>query len=232
MNVKAIHVNLLRDAERVSSSPIRPKVILPLVSGLALVSVLGWWGFQQMQIKLVDSEITSLQSEVDRQRKDFAEACKLKESMQAKEAELNQLKGYLKGRRAWGELLAELALTVPSETQLTLVEIPEPPPQNLQPPPGSKLPPLLGPTNAEERVVFRLAGKAVREESVLSMLKTIKTSAAFTNSLIVAAGDPKGGRETSPRMRKFGQDAVADTKGNRAIVFDVEYETPGRSFAP
>ena len=40
MSAKAIHLNLLQDSERLSSSPVRPKVILPIATGVFLAATL------------------------------------------------------------------------------------------------------------------------------------------------------------------------------------------------
>lgn len=232
MNAKALHLNLLQESERLSSSPVRPRIVLPIIAGLIFLAMLGWWGFLWIQQGLIGSEIAELKGDIAANENAYAEICRAKAVLQTKEAELAQLKGYLNARHVWGETLAAVATAMPEEIQLTLLEIPDPPPQKLKPQPGVKLPPLLGPTNAVERVSFRLAGRTASEEHVFRFLRAVRSSAAFTNNLVIAAGDAKSGQEQSPRMRQFGQDRMTDADGNRAIVFDVEYGTPGRNFAP
>lgn len=231
MSARAIHLNLLQESERLSSSPVRPRVILPVATGVFLVAMILWWGFQQLQGGLVGSELTNLRAEIAATEREYAEVCKQKEALRAKEAELGQLKGYMKARRTWGETLAAVATSMPEGIQLGLVEIPEPPPQNLNPPPGVKRPPLLGPTNELEAVSFRIAGKTAREAYVFDFLDAVKASSAFTNNLLIAQKLGAKG-EPSPKMHQFGQDKVTDEGGRRAIVFDVEYVTTGRRFAP
>ena len=227
MSAKAMHLNLLQESERLSSSPVRAKVLLPIISGLCLAAVLLWWVFLWLQLGLISTEAEELRASVTANQSAYAEVCKLKDEMGAKDAELGQFTGYVRGRRVWGEALAALAAALPEGIQLTALEIPEPPPQNLLPPPGIKLPPLLGPTNALEQVTLRIAGRTAREETLLKFLGAVKGEPSFTNVLVFAEGDAQ-----SPRMRQFGQDATTDAEGNRAIVFDVEYRTPGRNFAP
>ena len=231
MSAKAIHLNLLQDAERVSSSPVRAKVMLPLVAGVFLVVMLLWWVFLLLQGGLVSSELSDLRSEIAATDRDYAEVCKIKDVLRAKESELNQFKGYMKARRIWGETLAAVATAMPEGIQLGLIEIPEPSPQNLNPPPGIRLPPLLGPTNELESVTFRIAGKTAREAYVFDFLDAVKATPAFTNNLLVAQKVGATG-EPSPKMHQFGQDKTTDEGGRRAIVFDVEYATEGRRFAP
>lgn len=231
MSAKAIHLNLLQEAEKLSSSPVRAKVILPIATGTVLAAMLLWWVFLLLQGSLVRSDAKHLQSEIVATELSYAEACRAKGALAAKEAELNQCKGYLKARRVWGETLAAVATALPEGVQLGLVEISEPPLQNLKPPPGIKAPALPGPTNDLEAVTFRIAGRTAREAYVFDFLDAVKSSPAFTNNLLVAEklGD-KG--EPSPKMRQFGQAREVDEKGARAIVFDVEYATSGRRFAP
>lgn len=231
MSAKAIHLNLLQDSERLSSSPVRPKVVLPIATGVFLAATLLWWVFLLMQGGLVSSELSDLRSEIAATDGDYAEVCKLKDVLRSKESELDQFKGYMKARRVWGETLAAVATAMPEGIQLGLIEIPEPPPQNLNPPPGIRRPPLLGPTNELEAVTFRVAGKTAREAYVFDFLDAVKATPAFTNNLLIAQKQGAKG-EPSPKMHQFGQDKTTDEGGRRAIVFDVEYATGGRRFAP
>ena len=231
MSAKAIHLSLLQDSERLSSSPVRPKVILPIATGVFLAAMLLWWVFLLLQGGLVSSELSDLRSEIAATDKAYAEVCKFKDVLRAKESELDQFRGYMKARRIWGETLAAVATAMPEGIQLGLIEIPEPPPQNLNPLPGIRLPPLLGPTNELEAVTFRIAGKTAREAYVFDFLDAVKVTPAFTNNLLIAQKQGAKG-EPSPRMRQFGQDKMTDEGGRRAIVFDVEYATEGRRFAP
>lgn len=231
MSAKAIHLNLLLESERLSSSPVRPKVILPVAACVLLAAMLLWWVFLLLQGSLVGSEVADLRSEIAATDTPYAEACKLKDALGAAEAELNQCKSYLHARRTWGETLTAVATAMPEGIQLGMIEIPEPGRQNLNPPPGVKLPPLLGPTNELEAVTFRIAGKTAREAYVFDFLDAVKAMPSFTNNLLVCRKTGATG-EASPRMHQFGQDKTTDEGGNRAIVFDVEYLTTGRRFTP
>lgn len=231
MSAKAIHLNLLHDSERLSSSPVRTKVMLPLIAGGALAAMILWWVFLLLQVGLIGSEVRSLRSEVAASERTYGEVLKLKETLASKTAELDQCKGYLNARHRWGGVLAAVAEAVPPGIQLGMIEIPEPPQQNLQPPPGIKRPPLLGPTNEVEDVTFRIAGKTAREAHVFDFLDAIRGSASCTNNLLIAKGNGSGAG-VSPKMRQFGQDREVGDSGVRAIVFDVEYATSGRRFAP
>lgn len=227
MKSPVMHLNLLNPGERRSSSPVRLRVMLPLLSGLALAVTLGWWAVLETRLLLVEREVKAWKKELSANAKAHAEYCVTRDRMRALEAESRQEKGYLNACLGWGDLLAALPAACPDGMQLTTLEIPLPPPQRLSPPPGVKAPPLLGPTGVLERVTLRLAGRTVAEERLLSLLQNL-SAAAFTN-VLVQAKDAKGA-SASPRMRQFRQDANADLDGNRAIVFDVEYGTVGRRF--
>ena len=79
MSAKVIHLNLLQGSERLSSSPVRLKVILPIAMGVFLVAMLLWWVFLLLQGGLVSSELSDLRSEIAATERNYAEVCKLKE---------------------------------------------------------------------------------------------------------------------------------------------------------
>lgn len=233
MSAKVIHLNLLQASERVSSSPVRLKVILPIISAVAFVAVLVWWGFLQAELWVVSRNESDLRAQLSSDTTDWKKVAAVHEKLKTREAELAQLDGYLSARLTWGETLAELAQKMPAGIQLTSIEIPPPPPQVLTPPPGVKTPPLLGPTTSVERVLFRLAGRVSQESQLFALLNAITNSPVMTTNLIITSAQslPKG-EEMSPRMRHFGQESTPDSSGKRAISFDIEYRTPGRNFAP
>ena len=43
MNASNLHLNLLRDAEKVSSSPVRLRVMLPVITLFACIGLTLWW---------------------------------------------------------------------------------------------------------------------------------------------------------------------------------------------
>ena len=229
MKSPVMHLNLLHPAERRSSSPVRLRVMLPLLAGFALAVALGWWAVLETRLILVENEVKSWKKELAAKAREHAEYCAARDRMRALEAEDRQEKGYLNACLKWGDFLAAFPSACPDGMQLTTLEIPLPPPQNLIPPPGVKAPPLLGPTGVLERVTLRLAGRTVAEERLIALLQNL-SAGEFTN-VLVQAKDAKGA-SASPRMRQFRQDANADLDGSRAIVFDVEYKTVGRRFDP
>ena len=92
MNAPKLHLNLLRDSERQSSSPVRLRVMLPILAALACVGCLVWWGVLAGQLILAKAKVSSLQADLD--AKKAAHSGILKQMGDARElqAELDQLK--------------------------------------------------------------------------------------------------------------------------------------------
>ena len=64
MKAPNLHLNLLRASERQSSSPVRLRVMLPILAALACVGCLVWWGVLAGQLMLVKSQASSLQQDL------------------------------------------------------------------------------------------------------------------------------------------------------------------------
>lgn len=235
MKAPNLHLNLLRDQEVVSSSPVRIRVLLPVLAALACVAVLGWWGMLAAQEMMVRSQIKSIQDDLAARKAQHDEVLKTMARARDLQAELDQLALYGNARRSYGDALARLPGVLPEERQqriqLLSIEIPEPPPQDLTPPnarPGVKLPPLLGPTGTVEKVAFRIMGRTEKVEPVNALMESLATP-GFSNTLsIVKSALPE---EMSPRIHSFRQEASTPEKGAlRLLAFDIEYKCPERRF--
>ena len=228
MKAPNLHLNLLRDQEVCSSSPVRVRVLLPVLAGLACVAMAGWWGMLWMQENDVRTRAQKIRQDLDAGR---AEYSKIRTSIQEESTlalQLGQLALYRNARRSYGETLARLAEVMPEQVQLLSVEIPEPPPQDLRPPkvrPGQKYQPLPGPTGTVENVVFKIAGRTGKADQIQSLL-TALSQPAFSNVLDAVGVDGKG-----PRIQ-FGQEAAAAAGkgGKRLMAFDIEYRCRERRF--
>ena len=64
MKAPNLHLNLLREQEVVSSSPVRIRVLLPVLAALACVAVLGWWGMLFAQETMVKSQIRVIEDDL------------------------------------------------------------------------------------------------------------------------------------------------------------------------
>ena len=230
MNAPKLHLNLLRDGERQSSSPIRVRVMLPIFAVLACLGCLVWWGILAGQLILANTKVSKLQDDLKAKKAEHSGILKQMGDARELQAELDQLKMYANGRRTYGGLFKELANVVPEGVQLLSLEIPEPSAQNLLPPgakPGPKVKPLLGPTNPVERVTLRIIGRTPRETPVEQFMKSL-AEPAFTNCLVIAKDVPAD--QISPHVHSFHQDASPDERGLRLLSFDIEYRCAERRF--
>ena len=230
MKAPNLHLNLLRASERQSSSPVRLRVMLPILAAFACLGCLVWWGVLAGQLMLVKAQSGSLRQDLAAKKAEHGGILGQKADERNLQAELDQLTMYAHGRRTYGDLFKQVADVVPEGVQLMALEIPEPPVQNLLPPgakPGPKVKPLLGPTNTVEGVALRILGRTVKETPVESLMKALE-GPAFTNVLVIAKDVPAD--QASPRIRSFQQDTTPNDSGLRLLAFDVEYRCVERRF--
>ena len=228
MNTSNLHLNLLRETEKRSSSPIRVRVMLPILALLLCAGCAVWWAILFMQLLLLRGQLATVRSDLDGKKSAHAAILSEMAKMRDLQAELDQLNAYRNGRRAYGPLLAQLAETVPTNVQLTAITIPEPPPQMLSNPKMPKLPPLLGPTNTTEAVSFRLTGRTEKSAPVTALMDTL-AGETFKDWFVI---DKTGAPATqSPRIHSFRQETrVSEETGHRLLAFDVEYRCTERRF--
>ena len=235
---KAYHLNLLMESERVTSSPVRFRVMMPVLALLACLGMAVWWGDLGGRLMLVQAQCAQLRGE--RKARDAAHRDVLDQMARVREleAELAQLDAYRNSVVRRGDLLTALAEAVPLKVQLAKLEIPapEPPPVYVPPQPkpkkGKKAPPvdlsLYGPTGYVERASLVLAGRATKEAPILSLMESL-ASEAFTNDVVIARA-PAAASEQSPKIRAFRQDAARAPGAARLMAFEVEYRLTGRRF--
>ena len=238
MSGNAYHLNLLMESERVSSSPVRFRVMLPVLSMLACLGLAVWWAILGGQLMLAKTNVSRLETELrvhDAANREFlAKMAELNEI----NARLAQLDCYSNSVLRRGEMLASLAEVMPLKVQLVRLEIPAPahpavpkPPPPPKPKPGQKKKPAVpvtpGPTGYVERATMTLVGRTPKETPVLSLMESLE-SETFTNDLVIVRNprDPN----LSPRVRAFKQDVAKKGEGARMLVFDIEYLLRGRRF--
>lgn len=228
--MKAIHVNLLRENEVLSSSPVRIRVMLPVAMMLAAAGMVLWWLIVYGAVLLNTTSISSLENDVAAKKAEHQKILDQMNEANELETELEQLGYYRAARRPWGETLAHLAEVIPLKVQLTRLAIPPPPPQNLANPKSPKLPPLWGPDTTPEKVTLILAGRTTKETPVISMMESLESD-AFTNALVICR-DPRE-PEQSPRVKSFKQDSASNAASKtkqRMLSFEIEYTARERSF--
>ena len=156
MTSASFHLNLLKPSERLSSSPVRIRVIIPMMAFFSVVGMIVWWGSLFTSAKL--KELTE-QNEARRTNEKAARD--MHAEYLERVARLRQLDGYAASIRRIGPALAALAENMPVNVQLLDISISEPPPQNLKPAKPT-LPPLRGPTNTVERQTFTIEGRTAK----------------------------------------------------------------------
>lgn len=235
MKSTAFHLNLLMESERVSSSPVRFRVMLPILSMLACLGLAIWWAILGGQLMIAKTSLGNIEREL--REHDAAHRDVLAKMAEANDltARLAQLDCYSNSVLRRGELLASLAEVMPLKVQLVRLEIPAPahpvipkPPQFKPGQKKPKAPPaLLGPTGYVERATMVLVGRTPKETPVLSLMETLEGE-AFTNDLVIVRNprDPN----LSPKVRSFKQDVAKRGEGSRMLVFDIEYLLKGRRF--
>ena len=214
MSSKACHLNLLKASERVSSSPVRIRVMLPVLAMFAVAGAVVWWGSLLGRVLLARSSAQSLQTEIDTRKAAYADVMEKMNLANELESELEQLEYYRAGRHAYGGVLTSLAEVMPLKIQLTQLEIPPPPPQSLVPPgvaPGRPYTPLWGPTGNVESVSLVLSGRTPKETPIVTLMESLESD-AFTN-LITIVKDPRR------------------SEGSRMLAFEIEYRVKDRRFA-
>lgn len=226
MSAKAVHLNLLMESERLSSSPVRLRVMLPVLALLACVGMIVWWTVLFGRLLVLDTSTASLESEIASKKASYERVTQQMQQALELEAEIEQLDFYRASRRPWGKMLTSLAEAIPPKVQLVKLEIPAPPPQDLSLPKGVKGPPLWGPTGSVEKVSLFLYGRTPKETPVISLMETLE-SETFTNSLVIVK-DPRS-PDQSPKVHSFRQD-TAQRDGSRMLAFEIEYRGQDRRF--
>ena len=240
MSSPAYHLNLLMESERVSSSPVRFRVMLPVLSMLACLGLAVWWGILGGQLMLAKSSLGNTERELREHDAAHQDALAKMAELNDLTARLAQLDCYSNSILRRGEMLASLAEVMPLKVQLVKLEIPAPahpvipkPPPPPKPKPGQKkpkspaVPALLGPTGYVERATMVLVGRTPKETPVMSLMESLEGD-GFTNALQIVRNprDPN----LSPKVRSFKQDVAKKGEGSRMLVFDIEYLLRGRRF--
>lgn len=231
MSAKAYHLNLLKASERVSSSPVRLRVMLPVLAMFAVAWAVIWWGSLLGRVLMAKSSIQTLQSEIDTRKAAYADVMEKMNLANELESELEQLEYYRGGCRSYGEVFTALAEVMPLKIQLTRLEIPPPPPQSLVPPgvlPGRPYTPLWGPTGNVESVSLVLAGRTPKETPIVSLMESLESD-TFTNFISIVK-DPRRS-DQSPKVRSIRQDTSRRGEGSRMLAFEIEYRLKDRRFA-
>ena len=219
MKTASFHLNLLKQSERVSSSPVRLRVLVPLLAFFAAAGMAVWWGSLFAQRLVAQSRLKVLASENEARVKTEAKAKEQHAEFLEQSSRLRQLESYSAGIRRIGPALAALAENMPVGIQIIDVSISEPPPQDLRAA-LPRMPPLRGPTNAVEHQTFTIRGRTPKP-LYASKLKMSMRDPSFASVAVSLA------KETS------GIEVSVPAKGEtRPTLFTFEYDMPPRAFVP
>lgn len=227
MSRRAYHLNLLMESERVSSSPIRIRVMLPILAGLAAIGIAVWWFILLGQVILAQANEARVKGEIAERTAAHKTVLDQMAQINELEAQLAQLDCYSNSIVRRGGLLTKLAEAMPLKVQLVKLEIPQPEPPKLPPAPkrrpGQKAPPPpAGPTGYVERASLVLTGRAPKETPIFALMESL-AGESFTNDVVIVR-DPRN-VESSPKVRSFKQDVSHGERNGdtRMMAFDIEY---------
>ena len=220
---RAYHLNLLMESERLSSSPVRFRVMLPILAALAALGMAVWWLTLLGQLMLAQANESRLRGEIASRDAAHKSVREQMATIGELEARLSQLDCYSNSIVRRGELLTKVAEAMPLKVQLAKLEIPPPAPPRL--PEGRRA--AFGPTGYVERATIVFAGRSPKEPPIFSLMESFAGD-AFTNDLVVTR-DPRH-PDPSPKVRSFRQDVSRSQGSQRMIAFEVEYRLPERRF--
>lgn len=217
MKTANLHLNFLKDTERLSSSPVRLRVMLPVIALFACIGMALWWAILFTQLLMVKGVSETIDEDLKMKSKAHAQAIEQQNLVRELRQQLEQLSYYKSGVRAVGEPLARLADVMPLKVQLTELSF-APPPLDPPPKPGQKiLSPFAPMTNVEtQRLV--IVGRTTKETPVVALMESLD-SPGFEKLVT-----------KEKRVKSFRQDAAADKSGRRLLAFEVEYTMPERRF--
>lgn len=229
---RAYHLNLLMESERLSPSPVRFRVMMPVLAALAALGMAVWWLILLGQLMLAQSGESRLRGEMAAREAAHKSVREQMARIAELEARLSQLDCYSNSIVRRGELLTKVAEAMPLKVQLVKLEIPPPEPPKTPKPPkpkkkGQKAPPVFGPTGYVERASVVLAGRSTKEAPIFSLMEALAGD-SFTNDLVVTR-DPRH-QDPSPKVHAFRQDVTRSQGAPRMVAFEVEYRLPERRF--
>ena len=128
MKTAPFHLNLLSDAEKLSSSPFRLRVMLPVLAVLAVAGMIIWWGMLTTQMLIVRSRTSVLRENLAAKKSQHDAIVGGMKRANEESAQLRQLEMYRGGCVTRGETFAAVAEALPVKMQLLRMELPPPPP--------------------------------------------------------------------------------------------------------
>ncbi len=194
-----IHLNLINEDEIRSSSPVRARVIAPVVVAVLSLATLSWWFYLYTNHTAL-KRINARHFEINRQlQPGYTRVLDLTAREKKLEALIAQLKAFRNARIRYGELFGHIPSLVAPNIQFTKLEV-LPPPAPL----FEKDKEAAGPTNTTERAGFLITGRTTgvnAVESVEHLLNALK-SGVCTNFVQAAEIPLNAIRPENPSRRE------------------------------
>lgn len=217
MNTSAFHLNLLKPSEHLSSSPVRLRVMLPILSLLAVAGMALWAVIVFGQYLLVKTQAATIDEDIKAKKNQHVEVLDRMNYAREIDLEVEQLEYYRSGIRHLAEPLAELAEVMPLRVQLTELAL-QPPARQILQPPGAKVA-LLGPTTNVETQKLVVVGRTTKETPVVALMESLD-SPEFAKLVT-----------HEKKINSFKQDDASAKGGKQLLSFEIEYVMPERKFA-
>lgn len=228
----SVHFNLLHDDEIVSSSPVRLRIMLPLLAVIAVGALAVWWLFITQRLAEVTQRQRALEALVAEKQPAYNALLKLLAAEREARAEVAQMELYRKSQQPYTPLLQAVMEVVPPTIQLVELDLPPPPAppkvaKSGQPKTGSLASdkaaiPEGVPTNSSERVTMKLAGRAGSRqpsEAIATLLDALNTHER--TPLVTSADIPKGA---------FRRDVSGGAMEGEVLLFEITCECNERRF--
>lgn len=181
MKPTLIHINLIREEELRSSLPIRTRILIPILGGLALLGVALWALMLIAANTMLRDNIERDNAQIANLEKNAAYHAELDKNIANRKKELDQLDRFLAAQVKFGRFLEIVAEEFPESAELQRFAInpaPDMPPAR----PGAKAPPPQGAT-------ILMNGLVYQETGLDAFLDSLQNGEA-TNSIVSADFPP------------------------------------------
>ena len=195
---KHIHLNLIKEKEILSSSPVRTQVIAPIILAIITACTLGWWFLLFMQYtgtKKLNDHLNQIQEQL---QPEYKQVLALNTKEKNVTALIAQLSAYKNSKLFYGKTFQQIPQHVLPNIQFTKLELLQPARPLLEKDKES-----AGPTNKTESATFVITGRtsgANAFDAVDQLLSDLKKG-KFTN-LIQSAHIPKGSLRQDMKTKK------------------------------
>lgn len=228
---KPLHFDFLLEEERVSSSPLRLRFLLPVLGVLCLLGPLVCWQVESSALGDLAARKQSLEGEITRLKP--GHELVLKDRAEEKElaAQLQQLSYYRASKNPLGAALGNLTNCVTSLIQLTELHLKTqmpPPLPSLQPKPKNAL--ELGklcPTNLTDQVTLYMKGRSIQQggkPTEVHRFQQALQDKAFSNLVNQAS------RPAVKFTQEVGYAARPGEVLQDIVLFEITYEALPRRF--